>query len=109
MVPPQLPTDPPAPVPPPKFHWLLFLGVIFVPTIITIIAGQLGMKDLAPASAGLGGGLSGIVAGILLGRRLGRTDAARVGLSLAFVVVLSIACVTMNCFGCLASGFKMDF
>ena len=109
MVPPQIPTDPVAPAPPPKFHWFLFLAVIIVPTIITIIAVQLGLRDLAPASAGLGGGASGLVGGILLGRRLGRTEAAQWGLGVLFVAVLSVACITMNCCGCLASGYKLDF
>ncbi len=110
MTPPVIPpevTDPPSA--PRRFGWLLFLLVIFLPTIVTVLAVQMKSKDLAPAVAMLGGGFSGIFGGILLGLRMGRTPGSRVALSAVWVMVLSVACVTMNCFGCLASGYSLNF
>jgi hypothetical protein len=99
--------DPPSP--PAKLNWFLFLLAIFLPTIATILAVQMKSKDLAPAFAVLGGGLSGIAGGILLALRFGRTSGSRLALGLGMAVVVGLACITMNCFGCLASGYKLDF
>ncbi len=101
--------EPPPPPPSVPFRWGLFLAAIFLPTLLTILASAAGGKDLAPPVAFIGGGLSGIVGGIMVGRRFGNSDTGKIGMSLVFVIVFSVACVTMNCFGCLAGGYKMDF
>jgi hypothetical protein len=44
----------------------------------------------------------------MLGLRLGRTPGMRVALSIVFFLVLGAACIGMNCFGCLASGYKLN-
>lgn len=107
MEPPEL-DKPTSPEPAPKFHWLLFLGVIFVPTILTVLSATGGGKDAPPALAMIGGGLSGLAGGILLARRVGSKPETRLYLGLLFVPLLSVACVTMNCIGCLAGGFKLN-
>jgi len=104
---------PPTPLPPeisrPKLNWLVLLAQVFIPTIATIIVVQFHGVDAAPFIAFFGGIGSGLVAGIMLGLRIGRTSATRFWLSCVFTVVLGTACIGMNCFGCLASGYKLDF
>ncbi len=90
-------------------NWLLFFAALFAPTIATILLVQTQLKDPPPVVALFGGGISGIICGVMLGRRLGRTQPSRILLSLLFVLVMGAACVIMNCFGCLASGYKLDF
>ena len=102
------PTPPPE-IPPPKLNWLVLLAQIFIPSIATIIAVQLHWNDTAPFIAFFGGIGSGLVAGTMLGLRIGRTTGTRVALSCVFTVVLGAACIGMNCFGCLASGYKLNF
>jgi len=106
----QIPPTIPPPIPAKaKMHWGLFLVALFLPTIITVLSARLKAQDIASGAAVIGGGISGIVCGILLALRVGKTPEARVGLGIGFALVLTIACVTMNCAGCLASGYKMDF
>src|SRR5690349_10324792 len=83
----------------PKFRWWLFFAVIFTTTLLTIVAAQARMRDLTPAVAAIGGGLSALVAGSMIGWRLGRSDPARIALSVLFIGVFAVACVTMNCVG----------
>jgi hypothetical protein len=90
-------------------NWFLFSLAIFLPTIATVVAVQMKSKDLAPAFAIFGGGLSGIVGATLLALRFGRTSGSRVALGVGLAVVLGVACVTMNCFGCIVSGYKLNF
>jgi len=94
---------------PAKVNLLIFFIAMFAPTILTIIFVQAGQKDFPPGIAVIGGIVSGMICGIMLGKRFGRTTGTQVGLAVAFVVVLGIACVVMNCFGCLATGYKMNF
>jgi hypothetical protein len=105
---PASPEPPPIPDAKRKMHWPLFLTALFVPTVITLLSAQLKSQDVAPAVAMIGGGISGILCGILLALRVGRTPESRLGLGFAFAIVLSIACVTMNCVGCLAGGYKFN-
>ena len=110
MTPPAIPPEiADSPSPPRRLKWYLFLTAIFLPTVATALAVQMNGKDLAPAVAVLGGGLSGIVGGILLASRFGRTTGSRLAMGFGLAFVLSVACVTMNCFGCLASGYKLNF
>ena len=84
---------------------------MFLPTLLTIGTILLGAKqgDTAPAMAALGGGISGIVCGTMLGRRFGRTLRLKIVLGIVASLVMGVACVTMNCFGCIASGYKLHF
>lgn len=101
--------NPPPEVPRPKLNWLVLLAQIFIPTIATIIAVQLRWTNAAPFIALFGGIGSGLVTGIALGLRLGRTTGARVALGFVLSGVLCVACVGMNCFGCMASGYQLNF
>lgn len=107
VIPPEI-ADPP-PFAPRRLNWFIFLVAIFLPTIATVLAVQMKAKDLAPAVAMIGGGLSGIVGGVLLALRFGKTSGGRLAIGFGLAVVLSVACVTMNCFGCLASGYSLNF
>jgi len=99
----------PPEIPRSKLNWLVLLAQLFIPTIATVIVVQFHGVDAAPFMAFFGGIGSGLVAGIMLGLRIGRTTGTRVALSCVFTVVLGAACVGMNCFSCLASGYKLDF
>jgi hypothetical protein len=94
---------------PRKVNWLLFFAAMFLPTLLTVGMILLGAKqgDTAPATAALGGGISGIVCGTMLGRRFGRTPRLKILLGIISALVMGVACVTMNCFGCIASGYKL--
>ena len=96
---------------PSKINWLVFFAALFVPTLLTIATILLGANhgDAAPTVAGLGGIASGIVGGAMLGRRIGRTSAMKIALGILFTLVLGAACIGMNCFGCLASGYQLNF
>jgi hypothetical protein len=99
----------PPPIPKkPKMHWGWFLLALFLPTVLTVLAAQAKSQDVAPPLAVIGGGISGLVGGSLLAIRVGKTPEARIGLGIAFAIVLSVACVTMNCVGCLAGGYKFN-
>lgn len=107
--PPTTPPPEPAPqLPHAKINWLIFFAAMFVPTIITIISVQTKRQDSPPIVALVGGGVSGIICGAMLGRRFGRTRELKIVLGIVFAFVMGAACIGMNCFGCLASGFKLD-
>jgi len=101
--------NPPPGLPRPKLNWLVLLAQLFIPTIATIIAVQMHWGDGAAFIALFGGIGSGLIAGIMLGLRIGRTTGTRVTWCCVFTVVIGAACIGMNCFGCLASGYKLDF
>ena len=94
-----------------RMNWVVFFAVLLTPTLATIVAALLDAKngDVAPTVAFLGAGLSGITCGVMLGRHLGPTLVAKIALSIVFAFVLTGASVAMNCFGCLASGYKLQF
>jgi len=96
---------------PRKINWLVFFAVLLGPVVVTIAAVLLGADggDATPTIAFLGGGISGIVCGALLGQRLGRTPAMKVALGILFSFVFGAVCIGMCCFGCLASGYKLNF
>ena len=97
-----------APEPARRLNWVLFCTALFLPTLVTVLSAR-AFEGFAIGTALFGGVLSGIVCGVLLGRRVGHTQTARIFLSILFVGVMSVVCVTMNCFGCAAGGFKMNF
>jgi hypothetical protein len=88
----------------------VFFGALFAPLLVTILAVKLSSSSngAAPAVALIGGAVSAIVCGILLGRRIGKSFEARVVLSIVFVLIMAVVCIGMNCFGCLAGGFRLD-
>ena len=45
----------------------------------------------------------------MLGRRFGSTVGTNIMLGIVFAFVLAGACVAMSCFGCLASGYNLNF
>ena len=99
---------PPAPV---RLNWMLFFTVLLAPTLLTSAIIFLGAKrgDAAPTVAVVGAGLSGIWCGVMLGRFLGRSPALKVLFSIVFALVLIAVCIAMNCFGCLVSGYQLNF
>ena len=86
-----------------------FCAAMFAPTILTILMVQTGNKDAPPGIALVGGIISGIICGTLLGRRIGKTPQSKVGLAVALAFLLGAACILMNCFGCLATGYNVNF
>ena len=92
----------------PKLNWLVFLAVIFVPTLATAAAATANLKTLAAFLAIGGGGLSAAVSVLLLARRFGLSHGARAGFAVILLGVFTVAFVTMNCIGCLASGYKFN-
>ena len=111
------PTDLPSPempgLPPagrPRFHGWVFAAVLVAPALLTALSVLLFAKegDTAPSIAVLGGGLAGIISGVMLGRHFGRTQPARIILSIFFALILGVACITMSCCGCLASGYQFN-
>jgi hypothetical protein len=86
-----------------RFPTVLFLTIIFVPTIASMIAAQTDLEDLSAGTAIFGGCLSGCIAGPLLAARLGKTPLQKFVSSPFLMFVLGVACVTMNCAGCIAS------
>ena len=103
--------EPNSPPPPAKLNWPIFFIVLCAPVVLTIVAVQLKRtgQDLAPFIAVLGGGLSGIICGAMLGRRIGSTTGIKIALAFTFALMIIPVCVGMSCFGCLVSGFKLDF
>ncbi len=102
-------TSPP-PVPSsPGINWFIFLAILLAPVCLTSIS-ALAKADGAATGFAMGGGIiSGIICGITVGRHLGRNSGAKVALSIAFTAVFCVVCVGMSMFGCLASGFNLNF
>ena len=109
------PTTPPNPPIPQfarrKINWPMFFAVMLAPAVVTIVAILLGAKqgDTAPTIAVLGSVGSGIICGTMLGRRFGGTGGTKILLGIVFAFVMGAACVAMSCFGCLTSGYKLNF
>jgi hypothetical protein len=103
--------DPPQPQPPAsKIKPLVFLIGLLAPAILTILAVSLGAKEgnTAPTIAMLCGTVGGIVCGIILGWQVEKSTPTRIVLSIVFSAIMSVVCIGMSCFGCLASGFHLD-
>ncbi len=98
-------------LPPVKTNWLVFFSVLLAPIVLTILAVFLGAKNgnAAPAITFFGGGTAGIVCGVMLGRQLGKTGPTRVILGVLFVFIMVVVCIGMSSFGCMASGFQLNF
>ena len=94
----------------PRINWLRFWIFLFGPTLATIAVILCGLDsgDTAPTIAFFGGGISAIACGVMLARRIGKTTGAQVGLAILFICVFAVVCIGMNCFGCLASGYKLN-
>jgi hypothetical protein len=94
-----------------KLNLLVFYMILFAPVLLTIVAVQLMPKssDTAPVVAFIFGTASGVLCGILLGRRFGKSLESRIGLGILFSLIMVVVCVGMSCFGCLASGYQLDF
>jgi hypothetical protein len=104
----ETPPNQPPGLPRAKLNWPVLLAQLFIPTVATIAAVQMNKGEAAAFIAFFGGIGSGLTAGVMLGLHIGRTAGVRVALSLGFVVILGVACIAMNCFGCLASGYKLN-
>lgn len=98
-------------LPPVKTNWLIFFFVLLAPVVFTILAVLLGANsgNASPGIAFFGGGTAGIVCGVMLGRQLGKTGPTRVILGILFAFIMMVVCIGMSCFGCLASGFQLNF
>jgi hypothetical protein len=100
------------PEPPrPPFRYHTFVLLLVGPAVLTCVAVLLGgtRSDLAPAFGFIGGALGGLASGIVLGIWLGRSAAMRVVLSLVFVAVCGVVSISLAMFGCLASGYQLNF
>lgn len=94
-----------------KLNWPIFFIVLCAPVVVTVIAVHFGRtgQDAATAIAILGGALGGIICGAMLGRRIGTSAGMKIAMSFVFALMIIPVCVGMSCFGCLVSGFKLDF
>src|SRR5262245_19568007 len=95
----------------PRFRWWIFLAVLLSPTVLTCLSVLFMTRkgDAPPVIALLGGGAAGIACGAMLGGRFGTTAGTKIALGIVFAVILGIACIGMSCFGCLVSGFQLNF
>lgn len=102
--------DPPNLPPSDRLNWLLLLGLILAPAILTSITVAFDHSSSGPAPAvGLiAGGIGGIASGVLLGCNFGRTIAAKVIFSVMLVAVCGVASITIATVGCLMAGFTMS-
>jgi hypothetical protein len=105
--------QPVGPLPPVKLNTLIFFSVFLAPLLLTILAVILGSNDSHSAVSGtiafFGGCAAGVYCGITLARAMTTTIGNRVALCVAFSIVLSVAIVTMDCVGCMASGYNLNF
>lgn len=111
------PTDlppPEIPGPPrtarPRFKWWLLVVVLLSPVLLTALSVWLIDRkgDTSPSIAVLGGGLAGIISGTMLGRYIGKTPQVKIVLSILFAAIFGVVCITMSCFGCMASGYNLN-
>ena len=105
------PPQPPPTLAPAKTNWPLFFGILLAPVVLTMFSVLVGAKtgNFAPVIAFFGGGISGIICGAMLARRLERAFATKIVLGIIFAFGIGVACIGMSCFGCLASGFNLNF
>lgn len=97
------PTQPPSG----KFNWLLFLGVLLAPAMLSL-GGAIGKIDgLAVGTPLVGGAIAGLLCGIYLARRVGRTSASRLWLGFLFVGVFACVSFMLSFFGCLLGGYQL--
>jgi hypothetical protein len=97
-------------LPPVKTNWLVFFFVLLAPVLLTVLAVLFGAKNgnAAPAITFFSGGAAGIVCGVMLGRQLGKTRPTRVILCVLFAFIMTVVCIGMSSFGCMASGFQLN-
>jgi hypothetical protein len=98
-------------VPRARFRWWIFLIVLLSPALLTCLSVLFVSRkgDTPAAIAVLGGGAAGIACGAMLGRRFGKTAGTKIALGIIFAAILGVACIGMSCFGCLASGYQLNF
>lgn len=89
-----------------KFNWLIFLGVLFAPAVLTLVGELVGADGLAVIPALLGSVIVGPFCGIYLARHVGRTSAARLWLGCLFVGVFGCVSLTLSFIGCMLGGFN---
>lgn len=99
---------PPAAAPSPKFNWLIFLGVLLAPAMLTLAGAAGKIEGLAVGTPLVGGAIAGLFCGIYLARRVGRTSAARLWLGFLFVGVFGCVSFSLGFFGCMLGGFQMN-
>ena len=106
---PAPPVDPNPP--PPQTNWLLLLAFLLAPAVLTCLAVLIdkGSNSPAPGVSIIGGALGGIGCGVLLGRRFGRNTGLKVLLGVIFAAVCVVVSITIATFGCLASGYQLNF
>lgn len=109
---PPLPSATPEPTPArwTSFPWLLFLGAILGPPLLTTLAASMDRKGgAAPALMFLGGAAGGLAAGVMLGCRIGKTPTTKALWSVVLAGVLAVAVVTLSGLGCAMGGYKLNF
>lgn len=96
---------------PPRFNWLLFLALLLGPAVLTCLSVLINPSSNGPAPGVsiIGGALGGIGGGILLVRRFDRTIGLKILLGVILAAVCAVASITIATFGCLASGYRLNF
>jgi len=91
--------------------WRAFFVILFAPPILTALTTTFITRagDAAPAVATCASAVAGILCGVMLGRRVGKTAYERIGFGILLTAIITVACITMSCFGCLASGYELSF
>jgi hypothetical protein len=98
-----------AAIPKPRVKWFRFFAILVAPLVLTIGVVQLSKGgDAATVVAVLGGMGSGMTCGSLIGLRLGQNPSTKLALSIVFAIIMTVVSIGMNCFGCLAGGYKLD-
>lgn len=87
--------------------FIVWLAPVLLTSLTVLIVSKKG--DAASLVGLVGGGISGIICGVMLGRRLGKTRELRIVLGVVFALIMVVVCVAMNSFGCLVSGYNLNF
>jgi hypothetical protein len=96
---------------PVKINWRIFLLFLLVPPILTMITARIVHvpNESYSVVVGIVGGIAGgIACGIMLGLRIGRTPPTRVFLCILFIGIMTIASISLCCFGCSLGEYNLQ-
>ena len=105
------PNPPGEPARRPRLNWILLIALLLAPAILTCLSVLLDKTSNGPAPAVgmITGAIGGVACGIVLGCYVGRSAGAKVILSFLFATVCGIASISIAAFGCLATGYSLNF